>query len=67
MVLQAAPLTYSTLNRIRSQKLVIYQTKILFIREPSFAKMERSMLMAMKMIMPTSTIWLPRHGLKNER
>lgn len=51
-----AALTYLTPNKIRSPKLRIYQIRIHSIRELSYARMEKYMLMVTRMIMPTFII-----------
>ena len=63
---QAHPHTFLTLSRIKSRRPALYQTKTHSTSALSFAKTGRFMLMGMRTITLTSTIWEPRPGPRND-
>jgi len=66
MAHQVHPPTSLTLNRTKLQRQGLYQTKTRFIKELSFAKMERFTLMGMRMITLTFTTWQPKLGARSD-
>jgi hypothetical protein len=66
MVPPAFHLISLILNKIKSQKQVVYQTKTLSIKELSFVKTIKFMLMDMKMTLHTFTTCRPKPGPKSE-
>jgi hypothetical protein len=66
MVLLLTLHTYLTHPTNRSQRLVIYQIKILFIKGHSSLKVAKSMHTDMKMIMPTYSILQVNNGQRSD-